>query len=97
MVQFNYFRSTHEVVEADGFLYAIGGNDGSSSLNTVERYELKKNHWIPISSMMLRRSSVGAAALECPNMEKILEALTHHNNLTTSTTTNGNAPEAIVH
>lgn len=28
-------RSTHEVVEIDNFLYALGGNDGSSSLNSV--------------------------------------------------------------
>lgn len=30
-------RSTHEVVEAGGYLYALGGNDGSSSLNSCER------------------------------------------------------------
>jgi kelch-like protein 17 (actinfilin) len=30
--------SPHEVVEADGMLYALGGNDGSASLNSMERY-----------------------------------------------------------
>lgn len=44
----------------------LGGNDGSSSLNTVERYEPIANKWLLVNSMMLRRSSVGAAALECP-------------------------------
>ena len=29
-------RSTHEVCQVDGVLYAVGGNDGSSSLNSVE-------------------------------------------------------------
>lgn len=86
-------RSTHEVVEAAGLLYAIGGvsevycsialysfithcmqNDGSSSLNTVESYEPLNNKWVLITSMMLRRSSVGAAVIECHNLEHILSA-----------------------
>ena len=29
-------RSTHEVCNIEGVLYSIGGNDGSSSLNSVE-------------------------------------------------------------
>lgn len=61
------------MVEADGLLYAIGGNDGSSSLNTVERYEPQLNKWTLICPMMLRRSSVGAAALQCPNLESIIK------------------------
>lgn len=60
------------MIEADGFLYAIGGNDGSSSLNTVERYDPLVNKWFSVNSMMLRRSSVGAAALECPNLEHVI-------------------------
>ena len=32
-----FHRSTHEVVEVDGMLYALGGNDGSASLNSMER------------------------------------------------------------
>ena len=36
-------RSTHEVVEAGGCLYALGGNDGSSSLNSVEKYDPRLN------------------------------------------------------
>lgn len=62
------------MVEAEGFLYAIGGNDGSSSLNTVERFDPLNNKWMLITSMMLRRSSVGAAVLECPNLENLLSA-----------------------
>ena len=34
----NLFRSTHEVVSVDGMLYALGGNDGSASLNSMERF-----------------------------------------------------------
>ncbi|KAH8038331.1 hypothetical protein HPB51_001114 [Rhipicephalus microplus] len=63
-------RTTHEVVQADGYLYAVGGNDGSSSLNTVERYDPRHNKWMLVTAMMLRRSSVGAAVLECPVLER---------------------------
>jgi hypothetical protein len=38
-------RSTHEVCSVDGFLYAVGGNDGSSSLNSVEvGFRIKSFH-----------------------------------------------------
>jgi kelch-like protein 17 (actinfilin) len=63
-------RSTHEVVEIDGLLYALGGNDGSSSLNSVERYDPKLNRWTLTTSMLTRRSSVGAAVLDCLDLEK---------------------------
>lgn len=63
-------RSTHEVVEASGYLYALGGNDGSSSLNSVERYDPKTNKWSIVTSMLTRRSSIGASVLECFNLEK---------------------------
>lgn len=63
-------RSTHELVEAGGFLYALGGNDGSSSLNSVERYEPATNKWTVVTNMFTRRSSVGASVLECFNLER---------------------------
>lgn len=65
-------RSTHEVVAIDGYIYALGGNDGSSSLNSVEQYDTKLNKWTVVSSMSTRRSSVGAAVLECINIEHVL-------------------------
>lgn len=67
-----FFSSTHEVVEVDGFLYAVGGNDGSSSLNSVERYDPKTNKWTIVSSMVTRRSSVGSSVLDCFNLERSL-------------------------
>jgi kelch-like protein 17 (actinfilin) len=62
--------STHEVVEANGFLFALGGNDGSSSLNSVERYDPESNKWAIVTSMLTRRSSIGASVLECFNLER---------------------------
>lgn len=63
-------RSTHEVVEIDQHLYALGGNDGSSSLNSVEMYDPQGNKWTMVLSMVTRRSSVGAAVLDCFNLER---------------------------
>jgi len=64
------FSSTHEVVEANGFLFALGGNDGSSSLNSVERHDPESNKWAIVTSMLTRRSSIGASVLECFNLER---------------------------
>lgn len=70
-------RSTHEVVEIDTFLYSLGGNDGSSSLNSVEKYDTQLNKWTIVNSMVTRRSSVGAAVLECFNLERGLVQTTN--------------------
>ncbi|KAL0603641.1 Kelch-like protein 17 [Plecturocebus cupreus] len=57
-------RSTHDLVAMDGWLYAVGGNDGSSSLNSIEKYSPRANKWVAASCMFTRRSSVGVAVLE---------------------------------
>lgn len=70
IVHFLCFRATHEVVQIDHQLYALGGNDGSSSLNTVEKYDSQANKWSIVIPMVTRRSSVGGAVLECLNLER---------------------------
>lgn len=60
------------MVAIEGCIYALGGNDGSSSLNSVEKYDPVSNKWTVVSSMATRRSSVGAAILECINIEHVL-------------------------
>ena len=72
IISFICFRSTHEVVEIDNFIYSFGGNDGSASLNSMERYDTKLNKWVLVTSMSARRSSVGGAVLECLGLEKII-------------------------
>ena len=59
-------------MEIDNFLYALGGNDGSASLNSMERYDSKMNKWIMVTSMSARRSSVGGTVLECLGLEKVI-------------------------
>ena len=48
----------------DGKLYAIGGHDGSSRLQTVEMYDPKSNMWTEMPSMLQRRSDFGVAVFE---------------------------------
>uniref|UniRef100_A0A672GUS6 Kelch-like family member 17 n=1 Tax=Salarias fasciatus TaxID=181472 RepID=A0A672GUS6_SALFA len=61
------WMNTHDLVAMDGWLYAVGGNDGSSSLNSIEKYNPRSNKWVAASCMFTRRSSVGVAVLELLN------------------------------
>ena len=49
------------VAVLNGYLYAIGGSDGQSPLNTVERYDPRKNAWTAMSPMSTRRKHLGCA------------------------------------
>lgn len=46
-----------------GRLYAIGGLDGSSRLNTVEMFDPKTGVWQKVASMNYQKSALGAAVL----------------------------------
>ena len=52
---------THALVPSQGKLLAIGGNDGTTSLNSVEEYDVEKDEWIFKPSMTIRRSHIAAA------------------------------------
>ena len=56
-------RTSVGVAVLDGFLYAVGGQDGVSCLNHVERFDPKENKWTKVSSMMTRRLGVAVAVL----------------------------------
>ena len=46
------------------FLYAIGGHDGSSYLNSVERYDPKTNQWTSnLAPTPSCRTSIGVGVL----------------------------------
>lgn len=47
----------------DGFLYAVGGQDGVQCLNHVERYDPKENKWAKVAPMTTRRLGVAVAVL----------------------------------
>ncbi|KAF0768980.1 kelch-like protein 17 [Aphis craccivora] len=67
-------RATHDMVELDGGLLVLGGNDSNSSLHSTERYDPRINRWTMSTPMPTRRSSVGAAVLYCFNMDGKLTA-----------------------
>ena len=43
---------------------ALGGSDGSSCLDTVERYDIQEDIWIHMTSMINIRSSHAAVAMD---------------------------------
>jgi hypothetical protein len=47
----------------NGTLYAVGGNNGATALNTVEAYSPSSNTWSPKASMSTPRGSPGVAAV----------------------------------
>lgn len=46
-----------------GPLYAVGGHDGWSFLDTVERWDPATRQWSSICNMSIPRSTVGVAVL----------------------------------
>ena len=54
----------------DGPLYAIGGNDGWSFLNTVERWDSQVRSWNYVAPMNAPRSTHGVAVLGEENIRK---------------------------
>ncbi|PIO40324.1 hypothetical protein AB205_0097920, partial [Aquarana catesbeiana] len=51
------------VAVLEGPMYAVGGHDGWSYLNTVERWDPQARQWNYVASMTTPRSTVGVAAL----------------------------------
>ncbi len=48
----------------DGFIYAVGGWEGSSRLDSVERYEVETNTWSYVTSMRMAVTSPAVVAHE---------------------------------
>ncbi len=51
------------VASLEGPLYAVGGHDGWSYLNSVERWDPVTRQWSFVAPMNSQRSTVGVAAL----------------------------------
>lgn len=68
------------MVELDGGLLVLGGNDSNSSLHSTERYDPRINRWTMSTPMPTRRSSVGAALLYCFNMDDKLTTVANATN-----------------
>lgn len=46
------------VCSIGNYLYAVGGYDGVSQLNSVERYDVERDTWEYVASMNSRRSAL---------------------------------------
>ncbi|PIO66296.1 kelch repeat protein [Teladorsagia circumcincta] len=56
-------RETLGAAALDGFVYAVGGYNGSECLDTVERYDPFRNEWIRVASLGTRRDDVSVSVL----------------------------------
>lgn len=56
-------RSTLGVAVLNSCIYAVGGFDGSTGLNSAECYDIRAEEWKTIAPMSTRRSSVGVGVL----------------------------------
>lgn len=48
-----------------GYLYAVGGNDGAASLQSVERYNPHTNKWNRVAPMNRRRAGTCGTVNTC--------------------------------
>lgn len=56
----------------EGPMYAVGGHDGWSYLNTVERWDPQARQWNFVASMSTPRSTVGVAILNGKYVKEFL-------------------------
>lgn len=56
-------RSRVAVAATYGRLYAIGGYDGQTNLNTVEMFDPNINEWKFVTSMSAHEGGVGAGVI----------------------------------
>ncbi|CAF5170362.1 unnamed protein product, partial [Rotaria magnacalcarata] len=57
-------RTSVGVGVLDGCLYVVGGHDGISCLNLVEKYDPSVQQWIRVASMKTKRFDVAVAVLD---------------------------------
>lgn len=60
------------VAVLEGPMYAVGGHDGWSYLNTVERWDPQARQWNFVASMSTPRSTVGVAILNGKYVKEFL-------------------------
>lgn len=46
------------------YIYVIGGYDGKSQLNSVERYDTERDVWENVSSVSIARSALSVTVLD---------------------------------
>jgi len=51
------------ILNSNGAIYAVGGSDGQSTLDTVEEFSTQQNRWREVAPMPTRRIWLGCAAV----------------------------------
>lgn len=59
-----YSRSGAGVASLGQYIYVIGGYDGKSQLNSVERYDTERDTWENVSSVSTARSALSVTVLD---------------------------------
>lgn len=57
-------RSGAGVANLGQYIYVIGGYDGKSQLNSVERYDTERDIWENVSSVTIARSALSVTILD---------------------------------
>lgn len=57
------YRSAGGVTSLGKYVYALGGHDGLSIFDSVERYDPQANCWTKVTPMLNRRCRLGVATL----------------------------------
>lgn len=57
-------RSGAAVAAANNYAYALGGYNGTTQLNSVERYDPRLDEWTLVSCMLDHRSALSVASFE---------------------------------
>ena len=60
----NCARRSFAVTVLNGYLYAMGGINGGTYYDSVERYCPRSNKWVFVQPMSVERRAVCAAALD---------------------------------
>lgn len=60
----NSARSGAAVAAANNYIYALGGYNGTTQLNSVERYDPRLDEWKLVSCMLDHRSALSVASFE---------------------------------
>ena len=57
----------------DGYVYAVGGWEGSSRLDSVERYDPDTNSWASVASLKMAVTSPAVVANEGKNIFNLMK------------------------
>lgn len=57
------YRSAGGVASLGKYVYALGGHDGLSIFDSVERYDPNLNTWTKVTPMLNRRCRLGVSTL----------------------------------